>query len=100
MASQLVDDAIAQVSVLAEVLDSVGAARYAEFFARLEGDLRHASDPSDIREAVHRGLAMYGGMNTFNDYVVMSGNTPDVESNRRIDQLRTAVYECLLRLAA
>ena len=32
MASQLVDDAIAQVSALAEVLESVGATRYAEFF--------------------------------------------------------------------
>ncbi len=99
MASQLVDDAIAQVSALAEVLESVGATRYAEFFARLEGDLRHASDAGDIREAVHRGLAMYGGMNTFNDFVLMDGTTPDIANNRRIDALRTAVYDSLLRLA-
>ncbi len=98
VASHLVDDAITQVAALVEVLDSAGAARYAEFFARLEGDLRHASDPRDVRETVQRGLAMYGGMNSFNDLVLMDGDAPDIDTDRRMDAMRTAVYDSLLRL--
>lgn len=90
--------AVANLSALVEVLRIVGEERYATFFDGVIGDLLHAGDPGEVREAAARGLAAFGGMNSVNDLVVMDGSVPDIENNRAIDERREAVYDALTHL--
>ncbi len=98
MTAGRVDTAVADLSALVEVLRTVGQERYATFFDGVIGDLRHAGDPGEVREAAARGLAAFGGMNSVNDLVVMDGSVPDIENNRAIDGRREAVYDALTHL--
>jgi len=98
MTTGRVDSALAHLSTLAEVLRTVDEDRYATFFDGVIGDLLRAGSPDEVREAASRGLAVFGGMNSFTDLVLMDGNVPDIEKNRRIDEGREAVYDSLTRL--
>ena len=96
--AELVGEVVATISALSDALRHVDEDDLARFFDRLAADLIHASGPEEIREAVQRGLSIYRGMASFNDLVLMDGTRPDVEGNRRIDELRSAVYDGLTRL--
>ena len=98
MTGDPLDAAVANLSAFSGVLRTVGQERYATFFDGVIDDLLHAGDPGEVRGAAARGLAAFGGMNSVNELVVMDGSVPDVESNRRIDQRREAVYDALRRL--
>lgn len=98
MTAEPVDAAVANLSALVEVLRTVGQERYAKFFDGIIGDLLRAGEPEEIREAAARGLAIFGGMNSFTDLVVMDRSVPDIDNNREIDERREAVYEALTRL--
>lgn len=98
MTAELVGEVVAAISALSDALRHADEDDLARFFDHLAADLIHASGPEEIREAVHRGLAIYRGMASFNDLVLMGGTDPDVEGNRRIDELRSAVYDGLTRL--
>lgn len=98
MTTGLVERAVAHLTALTEVLRTVGEDRYAAFFDAVIGDLVHSGGSEEVLKAAARGLAVFGGMNSFTDLVVMDGDGPDVENNRRIDELRDAVYDSLTRL--
>ncbi|MDF2048258.1 hypothetical protein [Microbacterium sp. Kw_RZR3] len=98
MNAGLVDSAVADVVTLAQALRTVDEDRYATFFDGVARDLLRAGSPDEVREAAARGLAVFGGMNSFTDLVLMDGIVPDVENNRRIDERREAVYDSLRRL--
>ncbi|WZH38265.1 MAG: hypothetical protein PIR02_06250 [Microbacterium enclense] len=98
MTTGLVDRAVGHLSALAEVLRTVDEDRYATFFDGVIGDLLQAGTPDEVGEAAARVRAIFGGMNSFTDLVVMDGNVPDIENNRKIDELREDVYDSLTRL--
>lgn len=98
MTTEPIDHAVGHLTALADVLRTVEEDRYATFFDGVVGDLLRAGSPEEAREAAARGLAVFGGMNSFTDLVVMDGNVPDIENNRKIDELREAVYDSLTRL--
>ena len=97
--TDLIDDAVSKIMDLANLMDSLGERRYGGAFEHLASDLQSADTPGEVRDAVHQGLLLYGGMNSFNDFVVMDGTVPDRAKNRRLDVLRSAVYDSLVRMA-
>ena len=97
--TDLIDDAISKIMDLASLMDSLGRQRHSVTFEHLASDLRSADTPDELREAVHQGLRLYGGMNSFNDFIILDGPVLDQAKNRRLDILRSAVYESLIRIA-
>ena len=93
-------EVVATITALSAALKRADEVRLAAFFDRLAADLLQASGTRETRDAARRGLAMYGGMGSFNDLVLMDGTAPDIAGNRRLDELRVAVHAGLTRLIA
>lgn len=98
MAIEMKHEAVCKIKALTHFLRSVREDQYGQIFDQLAEDLFGATGTDDGREVVHRGLAMFAGMNSFNDLVIMDGMVADSVNSNRLDELRTDVFDALVRL--
>lgn len=82
---------------LSELLEAIGEPGFASSMATLRRALLDAETREERRHIIGPGLAIFGGMNSLNDVVIMHGVSPNVEANRRLDSLRTRVYKLLVQ---
>lgn len=80
-----------------ELLQEVGEPGFASSMSRLRAALLDADTSEERRHIISQGLSFFGGMNSLNDVVIMQGTKPDIEANRRLDRLRTTVYDLLVQ---
>jgi len=96
MAAEIGNELETALQEFSEVLAEVGEPGFASAMSRLRSALQNAETPEERRPILSQGLAFFGGMNSLNDVVIMQGSKPDIEANRRVDRLRTRVYDLLV----
>lgn len=95
MAAPLNSATISILKRLSEFLYMEGQPRFANYFEKLRVDLESSAAGEKRRDLTRRGLALFGGMNSFNDLVIMKAGKVDIDANRMLDSLRSELFECL-----
>lgn len=84
---------------LSDFLKAIGETNLSNYFARVREVILGAASHNDRREAAQRGLALFAGMNSFNDLVIMNGNNAAQELNDQLDRLRGEAFSSLVEIA-
>ena len=98
MAAEVDNQVELALKELGNLLNEVGEAEFASSMSRLRAGIQYAETVEERRTIVGQGLSFFGGMNSFNDLVIMRNGKADIDANRRLDTLRTRVYELLTQL--
>ena len=97
MAAAIGNELITALKDFSDLLEDVGEPGFASSMSRLRGALLDAETSEERRHIIGQGLSFFGGMNSLNDVVIMQGSKPNVEANRRLDRMRTTVYDLLVQ---
>lgn len=83
---------------LSQHLAENGRADWAATFARLADRAEEADSPDRVREVASDALALYGGMGSFADLVLLASSSGSREPDERLDRLRSALHRSAVAL--
>ncbi len=83
---------------LSQHLAANGRDDWAATFEGLASRAAGADGPAGAREAASDALALYGGMGSFADLVLMRSSTDSREPDERLERLRSALHRAAVAL--
>ncbi|MCS5497123.1 hypothetical protein NY547_07735 [Cnuibacter physcomitrellae] len=83
---------------LSQHLAANGRDDWAATFERLGSRAEDADGSAGAREAASDALALYGGMGSFADLVLMTSTADPREPDERLDRLRSALHRAAVAL--
>lgn len=83
---------------LSQHLAASGRHDWVATFERLAVRAEGAESAADAREVASDALALYGGMGSFADLVLMTSSIDSREPDERLDRLRSALHRAAVAL--